>query len=68
MANAGPNTKVSQFFIVTVNPAPLPPSYTVFGKVISGMDVALAIEKVQTNQRDMPLEDVLVKFVTISEQ
>lgn len=67
MANAGPNTNGSQFFIVTANPAPLPPSYTVFGKVISGMDVALAIEKVQTNQRDMPLEDVLVKFVTISE-
>ncbi len=68
MANAGPNTNGSQFFIVTANPAPLPPSYTVFGKVTSGMDVALAIEKVQTNQRDMPLEDVIVNSVTISEK
>src|SRR5665647_235916 len=55
MANSGPNTNGSQFFIVTATPgAPLPPSYTVFGQVVSGMDVALKIENVKTGVNDRP--------------
>lgn len=69
MANSGPNTDGSQFFIVTASPqAPLPPSYTVFGTVVTGMDVALKIENVPTsgstgNPADRPLEDVTISSV-----
>lgn len=66
MANSGPNTNGSQFFIVTASPeAPLPPSYTVFGTVLSGMDVALKIENVKTTVNDRPVEDVIIKSVTL---
>lgn len=69
MANSGPNTNGSQFFIVTASPeAPLPPSYTVFGKVTSGMNVALKIENVPTympGQVDRPLSDVMIEKVTV---
>lgn len=66
MANAGPNTNGSQFFIVTASPgAQLPPNYTVFGRVISGMDVALAIENVKTGQNDQPVDDVVIESVTV---
>lgn len=69
MANSGPNTNGSQFFIVTASPeATLPPSYTVFGTVISGMDVALKIENVKTvtpGQIDRPVEDVVIKSITL---
>jgi cyclophilin family peptidyl-prolyl cis-trans isomerase len=69
MANSGPNTNGSQFFIVTASPeASLPPSYTVFGTVISGMDTALKIENVKTvapGQIDRPVEDVVIKSVTL---
>jgi cyclophilin family peptidyl-prolyl cis-trans isomerase len=66
MANAGLNTNGSQFFIVTASPfAPLPPSYTVFGKVISGMDVALKIEGVKTEAPDRPIEEVIIEKITI---
>jgi len=64
MANSGPNTNGSQFFIVTASPeAPLPPSYTVFGTVTSGIDVALKIENVKTTANDRPVEDVIIKLV-----
>lgn len=64
MANAGPNTNGSQFFIVTASPeAPLPPSYTVFGEVVSGMDVALKIENVKTTTNDRPVENVVIKNI-----
>lgn len=69
MANAGPNTNGSQFFIVTAAPAaPLPPSYTVFGSVVSGMDVALKIENVKTETNDRPVEDVVIAGVEASEK
>ena len=64
MANAGPNTNGSQFFIVTADPGyPLPPSYTVFGQVVSGMDVALKIENVKTGAQDRPVENVVIKGI-----
>jgi cyclophilin family peptidyl-prolyl cis-trans isomerase len=66
MANSGPNTNGSQFFIVTASPeAPLPPSYTVFGKVTTGMDVALKIENVKTNANDHPTEDVIIERIEL---
>jgi len=66
MANSGPNTNGSQFFIVTASPeAPLPPSYTVFGKVVRGMDVALQIENVKTGLNDQPLDDVVIQSATV---
>ena len=65
MANSGPNTNGSQFFIVTASPeAMLPPNYTIFGKVISGMDTALKIENVKTGANDRPVEDVVIESIT----
>lgn len=66
MANSGPNTNGSQFFIMHVD-YPLPPSYTKFGKVIEGQDVVNAIAGVQTNQNDKPLEPVVMNKVYIEE-
>jgi cyclophilin family peptidyl-prolyl cis-trans isomerase len=66
MANAGPNTNGSQFFIMHID-YPLPPSYTKFGRVIEGQDVIDAIAEVQTNQRDKPLEPVVMERVYIEE-
>ncbi len=66
MANSGPNTNGSQFFIVTAQPGVgLPPSYTVFGHVTKGIEIALAIEKVATNPSDQPLEDVIIEKVEV---
>ena len=68
MANAGPNTNGSQFFVISgpsgVN---LPPSYSLFGKVVKGLDVVDAIEKVETGRGDKPVTDVIIESVTISE-
>ena len=66
MANSGPNTNGSQFFIMH-NDYPLPPSYTKFGVVVEGQDVVDAIAEVETNQRDKPLEEVKMEKVTIEE-
>ena len=65
MANAGPNTGGSQFFI-TVAPTPwLDRHHSVFGKVIEGMDVVDAISKVKTVRNDKPLENVIINKIII---
>jgi len=69
MANSGPNTNGSQFFIVTASPSyPLPPSYTVFGQVETGLDVVLKIENVKTNANDHPTEDVVIQSIELIEK
>jgi len=60
MANAGPNTGSSQFFINLVNNNYLDTKHPQFGKVISGMDVVDAIGKVATNRNDRPLKEVVI--------
>ena len=66
MANRGPNTNGSQFFIMHVD-YPLPYSYTIFGKVIDGLDVIDIIASVETGAGDKPVEDVVIESVEISE-
>src|SRR5688572_7966318 len=66
MANSGPNTNGSQFFIMHAD-YPLPPSYSKFGKVIEGQDVVDAIAGVERNQKDKPLEPVVMNRVYIEE-
>jgi Peptidyl-prolyl cis-trans isomerase (rotamase) - cyclophilin family len=67
MANSGPNTNGSQFFIMHID-YPLPPSYTKFGKVLEGHDVVDAIASVDRNSNDKPLEPVVMNRVYIEEQ
>lgn len=65
MANAGPNTNGSQFFIMHVD-YPLPPSYTIFGRVTTGQDVVNAIATTPTGANDRPKSDVKMQKVTIT--
>ena len=68
MANAGPDTNGSQFFVISgPSGVGLPPSYSLFGKVVKGIEVVDQIEKVATGPGDRPTEDVVIESITITE-
>jgi cyclophilin family peptidyl-prolyl cis-trans isomerase len=66
MANAGPNTNGSQFFIMVAD-VPLPKNYSIFGQVVSGQEVADAISQAPSNpEDDRPLKPVTIERVTVT--
>ena len=68
MANSGPNTNGSQFFLVSgQSGVRLPPQYSLFGKIVKGLDVLDAMQKVATDRNDRPHEQVVIQSVTITE-
>ena len=67
MANAGPNTNGSQFFLISgPNGAALPPAYSLFGKIVKGLDVLDAMQRVETDRSDRPHTDVVINSVTVT--
>jgi cyclophilin family peptidyl-prolyl cis-trans isomerase len=67
MANAGPNTNGSQFFLISgQSGVQLPPQYNHFGQIVKGMDVLDAMQSVATGRNDRPVEDVVINSVTIT--
>jgi len=68
MANAGPNTNGSQFFIVSGRSGVgLPPQYSLFGKVVKGLEVLAEMESVPTAGGDRPKTNVTIESITITE-
>ena len=68
MANAGPNTNGSQFFLISGNDGVrLPPQYSLFGQIVKGLDVLDTMQGVRTGAGDRPVEDVVINSVTITE-
>ena len=67
MANAGPNTNGSQFFIISgQSGVQLPPQYNHFGQAVKGLEVIDAMQKVDTDRSDRPREDVVINSITIT--
>ena len=68
MANAGPNTNGSQFFLVSgPSGVGLPPQYSLFGQIVKGLDVLEQMQGVRTASGDRPVDDVVINSVTITE-
>ncbi len=68
MANAGPDTNGSQFFLISgPDGARLPPQYSLFGHIVKGLDVLDQMQRVSTGRGDRPHEDVVINSVSITE-
>lgn len=68
MANAGPNTNGSQFFLISgPSGAGLPPHYALFGKIIDGLEILAEMQAVPTGAQDRPKTELLINSVTITE-
>jgi peptidyl-prolyl cis-trans isomerase A (cyclophilin A) len=67
MANAGPNTGGSQFFVTLASTPWLDGKHAVFGKVVSGIEIVREIGKVPTGAGDRPRNDVVMESVTIAD-
>lgn len=67
MANSGPDTNGSQFFIMVAD-YPLPHDYTIFGRVIEGQEIADSIAKAQTDAGDRPIEDIKINKASVEEK
>ena len=65
MANSGPNTNGSQFFINTANNNFLDTKHTVFGRVTAGMDVVGQIENTPVDSRDKPIEPMVIESIAV---